>query len=381
MYLNYSKKKSDFEILNEESKSFSSIYNGINTDLDNILIHGENFEVLKSLINDVNLKQKVNLIYIDPPFSTNNIFKISSQRANSISSSNNDEIAYKDTLKGSEFIEFLRERLILLNEILADTGSIYLHIDYKIGHYVKVMMDEIFGIENFRGDIARVKCNPKNFKRKSYGNMKDLILFYTKTDNYVWNEPRVPLSEDEVKKLCGKVDGNGQRYTTVPLHAPGETKNGATGEKWKGMYPPKGRHWRSSPEELDKLEENGLIEWSKNGVPRKKIYAEEKIRKGKLLQDIWTFKDPQKPLYPTEKNNELLEQIIKTSSNPNDLVLDCFCGSGTTLISAQKLNRRWIGIDESEKAIEVTKSRFSNIQTTLFNDKVDYKFYDLKSIT
>ncbi|MDR2544439.1 MAG: site-specific DNA-methyltransferase [Methanobrevibacter sp.] len=147
------------------------------------------------------------------------------------------------------------------------------------------------------------------------------------------------------------------------------------------MNPPKGRHWRCSPEELDKLENEGLIEWSKNGVPRKKVYANEKKKKGKLLQDIWTYKDSQNPSYPTEKNSEMIEQIIKTSSNPNDLVLDCFCGSGTTLISANKLNRRWIGIDESSEAINVVKNRLSELQTTLYNPEVSYKFIDLHEKT
>ncbi|MDR3292214.1 MAG: site-specific DNA-methyltransferase [Methanobrevibacter sp.] len=376
MFLEYSNKKSEEDIL-LKTHSNTLLDKDINIALDNILVHGENLKVLKSMLYDLNLKDKVDLIYIDPPFSTKNIFKISSNRANTISSSMDDEVAYEDSLTGSDFIEFIRERLILLKELLSYNGSIYLHIDYKIGHYVKIVMDEIFGFNNFRGDIARIKCNPKNFKRKTYGNMKDLILFYTKTNNYTWNEPRIPLSKEDIKKSCHKKDENGDRYTTIPLHAPGETKNGATGERWKGLYPPKGRHWRCNPAELDKLENKGLIEWSKNGVPRKKVYAKEKIEKGKLLQDIWRYKDPQNPKYPTEKNSELLEQIIKTSSNPNDLVLDCFCGSGTTLISVQNLNRRWIGIDESQKAIEVTKKRLSEIPTTLFNTKVNYKFFDL----
>lgn len=240
-------------------------------------------------------------------------------------------------------------------------------------------MDEIFGIKNFRGDISRIKCNPKNFKRKSYGNIKDLILFYTKSDNYTWNEPRVPLTKADLIRLCEKVDENGKRYTTIPLHAPGETKNGVTGQKWKGMDPPKGRHWRCSPEELDKLEEKGLIEWSKNGVPRKKVYAHEKMKKRKLLQDIWEYKDPQHPKYPTEKNAEILNTIIATSSNPGDLVLDCFCGSGTTMVAAQQLNRKWIGIDSSKEAIKVTKNKLSKIEGTIYNPKVEYSFLKLEN--
>ena len=232
-------------------------------------------------------------------------------------------------------------------------------------------MDEIFGYDNFRNDITRIKCNPKNFKRKSYGNIKDMILFYTKSKKYTWNDPRVPFTKKDIERLFKKVDENGRRYTTVPLHAPGETRNGPTGQKWKGMYPPKGRHWRSPPEELEKLDQNGLVEWSKNGVPRKKIYAEDKIAEGKSVQDIWEYKDSQTPSYPTEKNLELLKMIISASSNPGDLVLDSFCGSGTTLVASQMLDRNWIGIDSSENAIRVSKERLSKI-----TPKVEYSLFE-----
>ena len=156
-----------------------------------------------------------------------------------------DDIAYTDTLVGEVFLEFLRERLIIARELLSKQGSIYLHIDYKIGHYVKTIMDEIFGRENFRNDITRIKCNPKNFSRKAYGNIKDLILFYSKTNTPIWNEPFIPYSEEDIERLYKKVDENGQYYTTVPLHAPGETKDGVTGGEFKGIKPPKGRHWRT----------------------------------------------------------------------------------------------------------------------------------------
>jgi adenine-specific DNA-methyltransferase len=121
------------------------------------------------------------------------------------------------------------------------------------------------------------------------------------------------------------------------------------------MMPPKGRHWRSAPEVLEELDKNGLIEWSKNGVPRKKVFADEKD--GKIRQDIWKFKDLQKPSYPTEKNLDLLKVIINASSNPESVVLDCFCGSGTTLKAAQDLGRTWIGIDNSDEAINVALSK------------------------
>lgn len=352
MLLEYKNKKTIENIINntETVKFDSDIELG-----NNYLFLGDNLPILKTLIEH---NVKVDLIYIDPPFSTNNVFRIGKQRANTISSSSDDEIAYSDNLKGADFIEFLRERLIFAKEILSDEGSIYLHIDYKIGHYVKIIMDEIFGIENFRNDITRIKCNPKNFDRCAYGNVKDLILFYSKSKNVIWNNPTVPYSDSDLKKLFPKTDKEGRKYTTIPLHAPGETKNGATSQEFKGIKPPNGRHWRCSPEELEELDNNGLIEWSKNGVPRKIIYADEK--EGKKMQDIWEYKDPQYPIYPTEKNTDLLKNIILASSNENSYVLDFFCGSGTTLYAANQLGRKWIGIDASEAAIKTVQKKLEN---------------------
>ncbi len=326
---------------------------------ENLLILGDCRGVLKALLPK--FKGKIDLVYIDPPFSTRNVFRISScGRANSISQRKEGEVAYSDTLTGVDYLEFIRETLYLIYDLLSEQGSIYFHIDYKIGHYVKIVLDEIFGFENFRNDITRVKCNPKNFRRKGYGNIKDLILFYTKSKDFIWNEPYIPYTEEDIKRLFPKVDENGRRYTTIPLHAPGETKNGKTAQPFKGILPPPGRHWRTSVEILEEWDKQGLIEWSKNGVPRKKIYPED--RKGKRAQDIWEFKDPQYPSYPTEKNLDLLKFIIKTSSNENSYVLDCFCGSGTTLVASSLMNRKWIGIDASKKAIEVARERLLGVE-------------------
>ncbi len=345
--------------------------------MDNLLIKGDNIEGLKFLLNEKGLKGKVDLIYIDPPFATNGNFTITNGRATTISNSSTGKIAYSDKLVGDEFIEYLRERLILLKELLSEQGSIYLHIDYKIGHYVKLMMDEVFGIANFRNDITRIKCNPKNFKRTGYGNIKDLILFYSKSEKPIWNEPKEPYSADDIKKLFSQKDKDGRAYTTVPIHAPGETQNGASSKPFKGILPPKGRHWRTDVETLEKWDREGLLEWSSRGNPRKKIYADE--RDGKRVQDIWEFKDPQYPSYPTEKNQGLLDLIIKTSSNEESIVLDCFCGSGTTLKSAHYLNRKWIGIDKSDLAIEVSKSKLDNINDDLFIKKPEYQYLEIST--
>jgi len=341
---------------------------------NNILIQSENLAALNYLLEN-GFKGKIDLVYIDPPYATGGNFTITNGRATTISNSKNGKIAYTDTLKGNDFIEFLWERLILIRELLSENGSIYLHIDYKIGHYVKIIMDEIFGVENFRNDITRIKCNPKNFDRIGYGNIKDLILLYTKTQNPIWNEPRKKYSEKDLETLFPKKDKQGRRYTTVPIHAPGETENGKSNQPFKGMLPPAGRHWRTDVETLEQWDKEGLIEWSSNGNPRKIIFADE--REGMRVQDIWEFKDPQYPDYPTEKNAEMLDLIIKTSSNENSIVLDCFCGSGTTLKSAQIHNRKWIGIDKSDLAIQVTKEKLREIQGDLFAQKTEYEFLDL----
>ena len=262
----------------------------------------------------------------------------------------------------------------MLRELLSEQGSIYLHIDYKIGHYVKIIMDEVFGVENFRNDITRIKCNPKNFQRKAYGNIKDLILFYSKTQNPIWNDPKEELTKEDIDKLFKKVDPKGRKYTTIPLHAPGETAKGPTGNKWKGQLPPQGRHWRTNPEILGEWDKQGLIEWSKTGNPRKIIFADEK--NGKKKQDIWDYKDLQYPTYPTEKNLDLLKNIVLASSNKDSIVLDCFCGSGTTLQASQELGRSWMGIDQSDEAIRVTQERLKNIPASSFTMDSNFEYFE-----
>lgn len=322
---------------------------------------GDNLKILPSLIKE---KIEVDLIYIDPPFATNGIFRKGGDRVSTISASNHDEIAYTDTLVGEEFLSYLRERLSLLKEILSDKGTIYLHIDTKIGYRVRAVMDEVFGSDKFISEITRIKCNPKNFSRKAYGNIKDVIYVYSKTGDYIWNNPKEPFTEEDIKRLFPK-EKDGRFYTTNPLHAPGETRNGETGKEWRGMLPPKGRHWRYPPSELEELENKGLIEWSSTGNPRKIIYADEMKKKGKAVQDVWTFKDPTRPKYPTEKNSEMLELIIRTSSNPDSIVLDGFCGSGSTLLAANRLDRRFIGIDKSKVAIETVLKHLPEQRTLL----------------
>jgi len=340
---------------------------------NNILIKGNNISGLKWLL-DNGYKGKIDLVYIDPPFATGGTFsKDKNGRVATISKSSDSILAYSDTLQGKDYINYLKERVLLIRELLSDKGSFYLHIDYKIGHYVKVMLDEVFGIDNFRNDITRIKCNPKNFERIGYGNIKDMILFYTKGKRPIWHNPTFPSTKEEIERLYTKIDSNGRRYTTVPIHAPGETKNGESNKPFRGIYPPKGRHWRCSVEELEELDRQGLIEWSSKGNPRKINYADDHMTK--KAQDIWEFKDPSYPIYPTEKNLDLLKFIIEASSDEDSIVMDCFCGSGTTMVAASICNRRWIGIDKSEVAIETVKTRF-NTDNSLFKEK-PYTYMEL----
>lgn len=354
MFLQYENKKNENNILKKAGtfEAFSL------DEKQSTLIKGDNFIALSKLLKQY--KSKIDLIYIDPPYNTNRVFTVSEGRSSTISNASNGDVAYSDNLKKEEYIEFLRERLILLRELLSEEGSIYLHIDSKMGHYVKIIMDEVFGEENFKNDISRIKSNPKNFGRKAYGNYKDVILFYSKNHKKnIFNNIKTPLTEEEIEKRFEKVDELG-RYTTVPIHAPGETQNGATGKEWNGIMPPEGRHWRYHPDKLTELNEAGLIEWSSTGNPRLKNYADG--HKGKKMQDIWEYKDPSNPLYPTEKNKKMLKMIIQQSSKKSSIILDCFAGSGSTLLAAQELNRKWIGIDSSEVAIKTISKRFHDVR-------------------
>lgn len=345
--LQYPDKWDESKILTEPPTASLSIAPS-SVETENLFLFGDNFQVLKNLLESH--KNHVDLIYIDPPFGTGQEF------------ANRDQnVAYRDILMDHEFLEFLRRRLILMRELLSDQGSLYLHIDKKIGHYVRIIMDEVFGYENFLNDITRIKCNPKNFSRKAYGNYSDMILFYAKNrDQHIWNEVREPLTEEELTKLFPRQHTDFGPYTTHPLHAPGETLNGDTGMEWNGLKPPPGRHWRYSRKVLDELEAAGLIEWSETGNPRKMVFARD--HKGKKVQDVWEYKDKGIAYvsYPTEKNHELLARIIKHSSHEGSLVLDAFAGSGGTLMVADALGRKWIGIDQSEQSLLVVKENFAS---------------------
>lgn len=318
----------------------------------NRLYFGENAALLRGLLNDEEIRGKVRLVYIDPPYATGSKF-----------ATRELEHAYDDVAVGAQYLEFLRERLVLLRELLAEDGSIYVHLDNKMAFAAKVLMDEVFGAKNFRNWIARVKSNRKNYTRKQYGNVSDYLLFYSKSGSYVWNRSYEQWDDAGMRREYQYVEERtGRRYKKVPVHAPG-VRNGATGGLWKGMTPPPGKHWQYTPEKLDEMDARGEIYWSPSGNPRRKIYFDKS--EGIPVQDVWTgMRDAHNQNiritgYPTEKPPELLERIVASSSNEGDLVLDCFAGSGTTLAVAEKLGRRWVGMDNSATAVETAIKRLT----------------------
>lgn len=317
------------------------------------LYHADNIDVLNALAEDADVCGKVTLIYIDPPYNTGGAFE-----------TRDFKHAYDDRFTIESYLSFMRKRIELMHRLLSNEGSIYVHLDSNMVFHVKVMMDEIFGMQNFKGMITRKKCKSKNFTRKTYGNISDYILFYSKTGAPVWNRPYEQWSDEKILKEYPFIEEDtGRRYKRVPVHAPG-TRNGATGGPWRGMMPPAGKHWQFTPDKLDDMDARGEIYWSQNGNPRRKVYLDKS--NGVPVQDIWLdFLDVnnQNTLitgYPTEKNIDMLKRIIETSSRPGDLVLDCFAGSGTTLVAAEELGRQWIGVDIGDEAISTIKERFKN---------------------
>jgi adenine-specific DNA-methyltransferase len=336
--------------------SFYPIWHNGNT--TNRLYYGDNLFVMKDLLNDQTVKGKIKLIYIDPPYATNSVFQ-----------TRNQQDAYTDLIIGDDYVDFMKERLLLMKELLSDEGSIYVHLDSKMVFHIKILMDSIFGAANFRNMITRKKCKSKNFTKKSFGNISDYILFYSKSNSAIWNKQYECWDDEKVLKEYPFIEeGTGRRYKRVPVHAPG-ARNGETGMMWRGMMPPEGKHWQYTPMKLDELDRKGEIYWSKNGNPRRKVYLDQS--QGIAVQDIWldyldvNNQNTHTTGYPTEKNVDMLKRIILASSNEGDLVMDCFAGSGTTLVAADGLNRNWIGIDIGSESIKVILNRFKNGTQTL----------------
>jgi len=348
--LSYPEKASPSSILQAEQRSYVHLTRdalGLPASLtESSFVLDDNLMALSELVRQ---GRKATLFYLDPPYGTGFDFQ-----------SRDLEHAYKDSMGPAAYIEFMRRRLVLIRECMTDDGSIYLHIGHQMLAHLKLVMDEVFGVQNFRNLITRRKCSSKNFTSRQYSNMNDFVLFYTKGRTYTWNQPGIEAEEDWILKEYPKMDAMGRRYKLVPIHAPG-VRNGETGQPWRSMLPPPGKHWQYVPSKLEELDRQGDIHWSKNSNPRRKVYWTSEKRRS--LSDYWDqYRDAhhqsiQITGYPTEKNFEMIKMIVGASSNPGDMVIDPFCGSGTTLQAARDQGRRFIGIDASFSAAKATLRR------------------------
>lgn len=338
----------------------------------NKLIWGDNKLVLSSLKSGALRRQiedagGLKLIYIDPPFDVGADFSMDIEIGDETFHKEPnllEQIAYRDTWgRGADsFIAMLYERLHLMRDLLRDDASIYVHCDWRVNSHVRLALNEVFGAANFRSEIVRIKCNPKNYTTSGFGNIHDTIFFFARSPATRLNRVLEERDDEQTLSDFPQIDNKtGRRYTTVALHAKG-LRRGPTGDSWRGVMPPAGRHWAYIPSTLDEFDACGLIEWSATGNPRLKRFADQD--EGKVVQTVWEFKDPGDRIadYATQKPESLLERIIEASSNEGDLVADFFCGSGTTAAVAEELGRKWIVTDLGKFAIHTTRKRLIQVQ-------------------
>jgi DNA modification methylase len=329
----------------------------------NLLVWGDNLLALRELLADqrgpnrFGTRGKIKLIYIDPPFATRQDFM------------KDKEKAYRDKVIGAQFIEFLRRRLILLREVLADDGSIYVHLDTKKSHYLKAIMDEVLGEENFQNEIIW-KRSAAHSDSAAFASIHDIILLYSKTERFFFKPQFTAYEEAYASARYKHRDTDGRRFMDDNLTAMG-LKGGGYDYEWKGIR----RIWRCPPETMERYETENRIYYTRNGVARIKRYLDE--MPGLVCQDVWSDIFPvnsqaaERVDYPTQKPESFLDRIIRSSSTEGDIVLDCFAGSGTTAAAAEKLGRRWIAMDCGKLAIYTTQKRLFSLTTSVGATKKD----------
>ena len=354
----------------------------------NTLFYGDNLDILREYIPS----ESVDLIYLDPPFNSNRNYNVLFKDERGVDSEA-QIVAFEDTwhwntAAEATFAELVTEtrlsdllsalvtmtgrsqmgaylvmmaaRLLELHRVLKPTGSLYLHCDPTASHYLKIVLDGIFSPEQFINEIVWKRTNSHNDASASYGDVTDTILFYGKSDKLIWNRQMLPLSDEHIAAKYTQIDSNGRRYTTRDLRSPSPRPN--LTYVYKG-YQPHPNGWSISREKMEQYDIEGKLALPSNidGRIRMKLYLDES--KGVALQNLWNDIPPlnsqaaERLGYPTQKPLALLERIINASSNPGDVVLDPFCGCGTAVAAAQRLGRRWIGIDITHLSIALQKYR------------------------
>ncbi len=357
----------------------------------NKLIWGDNKLILSSLKNgplreEIEAQGGLKLIYIDPPFDVGADFSMDIEIGGETLTKNPnilEEIAYRDTWgKGQDsFISMIYERLSLMRDLLADAGSIYVHCDWRVNSYIRLVLDEVFG--NYVNEIAWEKIKSVKAQTSGFGNVKDSVYFYTK-GNLRFNQQKVAHNEDYLRSMYRHVDEDGRRYRLHDFTQKGQGESKDFGEPWGVLAPPAGKHWIWSQEKITAGMKKGDIVFSKNGNPSVKRYLDEV--KGQAVSDIWTDINPigsiskERNDYPTQKPEALLKRIIKASSNEGDLVADFFCGSGTTAAVAEKLGRKWIVTDLGKFAIHTTRKRMIGVQRQRKADGEEYRAFEILNL-
>ena len=311
---------------------------------------GDNLEQLARLPDAC-----VDLIYIDPPFNSNRNYEV-------FWGETREKRAFEDRHENTKaYIDYMRPRCVQLARVLKKTGSFYYHCDWHASHYVKVMLDQIFGENNFRSEIVWKRTNAKGLAFKTFANNHDTIFYYGGGDEVTWNRPFKEYDPEYIEKFYRFVEeGTGRRYRLSDLTNPNPDRPNLTYE-WKGHK----RVWRWTKERMEEADKNGLIYYSSTGLACQKRYLDE--MHGQPLDTVWDDIPPvqaqsdERLGYPTQKPLALLERMIKASSNENDIVLDAFCGCGTALVASQHLKRQWIGIDISPTACRVMAKRLRDV--------------------
>lgn len=356
------------------------------SDWKNKLYFGDNFDILGKCIRP----ETVDLIYLDPPFNSNATYnvlfrektgeqsiaqitafedtwhwtlEIESTFQALITTAPEDLISLMQALRSflgrsdmMAYLTMMAPRLLELHRVLKPTGSIYLHCDTTASHYLKLLLDAIFGVERFTNEIIWQRSLPHGNILKKFGASHDVILFYKKGDRATWKGSFLPHRPEYIEQFYRYVEPDGRRYRLISCINPNPNRPNLTYE-WKGVT----KVWKFTRERMQRMDEQGLLIYSKNGIPQYKGYLDQ--MRGTPTQDIWTDIPPlmgsaQERLgYPTQKPEALLERIIRASSNEGDVVLDPFCGCGTTISVAERLHRHWIGIDITHLAISLMKNR------------------------
>lgn len=334
----------------------------------NKIFWGDNLQVMSHLLKEY--RGQIDLIYIDPPFDSKADYKkkieIKGVGKAVSDSSSFEEKQYGDIWTNDEYLQFMYERILLLRELLSDTGSIFLHCDDSRNFYLRCLLSEVFGEDNFHNEIIWKRSTATGLASKRCGTLHDTIYWYSKTDQYYFEMQYHEYEEDYLKRA--RKDENGRMYIPIPTGNPGPRPN--LYYKYKGYWPhANGYKWtREKMEEFDK-QGRLIFPDSPNGRIQYKQYLDE--MKGTKLQDIWLDVYPVNPVakerngYPTQKSEALLERIIKMCAPKNGLVFDCFMGSGTTQAAAMKLGRRFIGADINLGAIQTTTKRLLSVAKEL----------------